>query len=276
MYDSIVLVLFFVTIIGVWIWLAGRMKRGGRGWFMRHFIGSTAGTFAGLVIVSLALALGIIEPKDRQHSSQQQAAAEPASSPDKHLPAYTVVKDEYKRDIKRSVEVRLPARVTKDELAAMAAAIKATATQKTNLTFIAYRLADDDGKGTAWATTHYMPELQITVLGLSLEGYQALSKIDVAKKYPDNKGAWLRDIGELSHVMVLYQRDGKYFIDQLFADGGKNTEAYRAKKLADGNLRLDEPDSSFHEYYVVKADGTLEGWGESGLYMNLRSLKMAH
>ncbi|MCV6429387.1 zinc ribbon domain-containing protein [Pseudomonas aeruginosa] len=275
MYDSIVLALFLAAIVGTWLWLAGRMKRGGKGPFLCHFVGSTVGIVAGLVVVTVAVSLGVIKPKDGHTAAPAQVASQPSGVAEISQPAYTVIKDEYKRDIKRTVVVQLAERVTKDQLTALAAAIKATATQKTNLTFIGYRLVDGDAKGAYWATTHYTPDLEVSILGLPLADYQTLSAIDIAKSYPDNKGAWLRDLGSMSHVMVLYQKGGKFFIDQLFANGGKNTEAYGVKKLADGSLRLEEPENSFKEYYVVKTDGTLEGWGEGGRYLTLHSLEVA-
>ena len=269
MYDSIVLVLFFAAIMSVWIWLAGRMKRNGRGWFMRQLAGSTAGTFAGLLVVVAAMALGVIKPNEGPSTSQAQTpSALPVKSADLLLPEYTVTKDEYKRDIKRTVEVQLPRRITKDQLAALASVIKAKATQETNLTFIGYRV-DGKSKGVYWATTHYDPDMKVVIQGMTLDDYQALTTIDLKPAYPGLKQAWLRDDG-FHCLMVMYQKDGKYFIDQLFADGGKNTDAYRSKTLPDGNLRLDDPESSFNEYYLVKADGTLEGWGESGIYMSLK------
>ena len=88
MHDTIVLILFFATVIGMWIWLSGRMKRNGRGWFLRHLAGASAGMFAGTMIVSIALAIGFIETKSHQQvakvesaSTQQEAPAKEAVEP---------------------------------------------------------------------------------------------------------------------------------------------------------------------------------------------------
>ncbi|WP_239502744.1 hypothetical protein [Pseudomonas putida] len=55
--------------------------------------------------------------------------------------------------------------------------------------------------------------------------------------------------------------DDKYFIDSVFANGGRNRDEYLAKRLPDETLRLQTSENDFGEYYVVSADGTLQGWG---------------
>ncbi|HHX6814692.1 TPA: hypothetical protein ACXJW0_006261, partial [Pseudomonas aeruginosa] len=72
--DALVMVLFVAAIAGGWWWLAKRMKASGRGWFVRHLLGSTAGTFAGLVVVSVALSLGIIEADQKSAPTPEQLA----------------------------------------------------------------------------------------------------------------------------------------------------------------------------------------------------------
>lgn len=64
--DFIVSIGFIVVCIGVWRWAALRLGRKGSGWFVRHFMGSCAGFFAGLLVVAFASALGIISPEEKQ------------------------------------------------------------------------------------------------------------------------------------------------------------------------------------------------------------------
>ena len=64
--DFIVSVWFFVVCIGVWRWLALRMGRKGRGWFVRHFMGSTLGFFAGFLFFGFAVAIGLISPEKKE------------------------------------------------------------------------------------------------------------------------------------------------------------------------------------------------------------------
>lgn len=179
---------------------------------------------------------------------------------------YTISKDELRDGRPRKVEVTLPRRLSDTELTEVAKAIRDNTELNADRTFIGFRV-EGQTDSTYWANASFDPDYQSRVIGLSAADYQTLSELDL-KGYPELVGSWLRD-GALGHVMVLYKKGGKYFIDQLFAGGGKNTEAYRSKKLADGSLHLEDPDNGFHEYYLMKADGTLEGWGENGRYMSL-------
>jgi len=180
--------------------------------------------------------------------------------------SYSITKDEFQEGRPRKVEVTLPKRVSDAELAQVAQAVRADTKFKPKITFIGFRIEGQTDK-SYWANASFSPEFKSTLIGLSAQDYQTLKTMDL-KAYPDKVGSWLRD-GALGHVMVLYKRNGKYSIDSIFPNGGKNTENYSAKKLPEGGLRLDEPENSFGEYYVVDASGNLQGWGENGMYMTL-------
>lgn len=180
--------------------------------------------------------------------------------------AYTITKDDFQEGRPRKVEVVLPKRVSDAELAEVAKSVRADTKSKPKATFIGFRIEGQNDKAY-WANASFDPDYKSSLIGLSAQDYQSLQTLDL-KAYPDKVGSWLRD-GALGHVMVLYKRNGKYAIDSIFPNGGKNTESYQAKKLPDGGLRLDEPENSFGEYYVVDGKGNLQGWGENGVYMTL-------
>lgn len=64
--DFLVFVGFVGAWVWVWLWLARRLGRNGRGWFVRHLIGSSVGSVAGLLVVSLALSVGIISSEKKE------------------------------------------------------------------------------------------------------------------------------------------------------------------------------------------------------------------
>lgn len=90
--DALVMMLCLAVVVGLWWWLAKRMKDGGRGWLLRHFAGSSAGMFAGLLVVALAIEVGLISPAPVeeqkggevaavvQAEAQPKAASEPAAA----------------------------------------------------------------------------------------------------------------------------------------------------------------------------------------------------
>jgi hypothetical protein len=184
--------------------------------------------------------------------------------------AYSITKDEQRPNAPRKVEVMLERRLTDTELAEVAAAVRDEAKEAAERTFIGFRVAGQT-ESAYWANASFEPDYSANVIGLSADGYQKLSSLDLSV-YPELVGHWLRD-GALGHAMVLYKNNGEYFIDSYFADGSKGTEAYTAKPLADGELRLEQP-NDFGEYYVLKKDGTLQGWSENGMYLALSPSKV--
>ncbi|WLI08315.1 zinc ribbon domain-containing protein [Pseudomonas sp. FP597] len=195
------------------------------------------------------------------------------SSPTTVLPpAYSITKDDFREGRPRKVEVMLPNRLNEAELAEVAKAIRANTKIKADQTFIGFRV-EGQSERTYWANASFDPDYKASLIGLSLPDYQTLKALDL-KAYPNRIGSWLRD-GSTGYVMVLYKQDDKYLIDSIFPSGGKNTVKYVSKKLADGGLRLDDPESDFNEHYVVDAKGNLQGWGENGVYMTLPPFKPA-
>jgi hypothetical protein len=256
--DGVVAIVALAVFIGVWWWLVKQLRKSGRGFLLRHLLGCTAAWMAGLLIVGSAISMGLIEAKPEQVAQKAE--------PSKLAIKYSIVKDEQRGNAPRKVEAMLPRRLTDAELAEVAKAIRDESKVKAERTFIGFRVEGQTDK-SYWANASFDPDYKGSLIGLGAADYQALTEMDLSA-YADQVGSWLRD-GALGHVMVLYKKDGKYFIDSVFSGGGKNTNAYIAKSLPEGGLRLEEPDNGFGEYYILKKDGVLEGWGNNGKYMSL-------
>ena len=230
-----------------------------------------------VVVVSMCSGGEKDKPLDRSAAVEQKQESQQISEFDKKSienvsqTPYSKNLDETFAPYKRTVEVVLASRVTEEELTLIAKKIFAQSKTKTDRTFIGYRL-DGQTKGAYWATSHYDPKLKVTILGLTLGDFQNLQAIDVAKVYPNATGAWLRDDG-FGCLMVIYERNGKLLLDSIFPSGEKTTSSVVSKKMPGGSVRIAEPENSFGEYYVVDADGGLQGWSENGVYMTLKPLQ---
>lgn len=66
--DGLIGLLCLGIAVGTWWWLASRMKRNGRGWFIRNIAGSFAGCFMAFFLVGMAIEAGIIESKSPEKS----------------------------------------------------------------------------------------------------------------------------------------------------------------------------------------------------------------
>lgn len=258
--DGIVGSVALFVFVAVWWGLAKLLRKSGRRFLVRHLLGCAGGWMAGLLVAGSAVSMGLIEPKTAEVAQIAQ--------PDKPGFEYEIIKDEFSGGRPRKVEVLLSRRLTEAELADVSEKIRDDSDTDAEKTFIGFRVRGQTFS-SFWANASFEPEYRGNVIALNAADYDKLSKLDLSS-YVEPMGAWLRD-GALGHLMVLYTKDGKYFIDSIFASGGRNAEEYLAKRLPDGTLRLETPDNGFNEYYIVRTDGVLQGWGESGMYMSLPS-----
>ena len=73
--DGLVGILSLGVGAGTWWWLAGRMKKSGSGWLTRQVAGIFACCFMAVVVVTLAVAVGIIESKEPEQAKTPVATA---------------------------------------------------------------------------------------------------------------------------------------------------------------------------------------------------------
>ncbi|MCH7306591.1 hypothetical protein MMO38_00320 [Acinetobacter sp. NIPH 1852] len=78
---------------------------------------------------------------------------------------YDIISDEKMRTIKRSVNVELPERLSKEQLEQLAYEIKNLDKNEYERTFILYRIKGEKSDA-AWATTHFNPNLEVKFIGL--------------------------------------------------------------------------------------------------------------
>lgn len=251
-----------IAIIGGWVWLwlalAKQHKAKGRGWFSRNMMAGFASSIAAAVAMTVLAAM-LPDPDGETARANTPTAV-----------AYTIVSDETLPSIKRSVEVRLAQRPSKQQLEAVAKEIKAKDRRKYERTFISYRLEGQPTDSTYWATTHYNPELEVRIMGFSAEEYTALAQLDIDAKYEQAVGSWLIERG-LNHLSVVYSKGEEVFKDDIFSSGAINTSELVAERLDDGSVRLQEPDEGFGEYYTIDPEGNLHFWSEERNYFSAPS-----
>lgn len=225
-------------------------------------------------VLSLALAAPFLPDVEEteenvSHSSNENKVSTKAPELVDNSITYTIISDDRKHNIKRSVEVQINERISAETLERLAKEIKAKDSSDYDRTFIGWRLKDDPKGSMYWATTHYDPNLKVEIQGPTAEQYEYLLKIK-----PDVKGkvlgSWLEtDYGSLSHRLVIYQSNNKTYYKNYMMDGTNGTGEYYVDRDGDGaryRLDVDEP-----EYFVINGDGSLSYWSEDG--RNFRNLK---
>lgn len=218
--------------------------------------------WVGLTVVVLFV-IGMCSGKPTSPPAQNSAGVAPTIT---QAPvSFTITKDDAREGRPRKMEVLLPRRLNDADLAQVATAVRDTG-KVSPRTFIGFRVEGQQDKAY-WANVMFDPDYKAHVIGLSEQDYNTLRYVDL-NSYQDALGLWMLD-GALGHILVLYQKGGRYQMDSIFTTG-KRTETYIGKKLATGDLRLTDPDNGHGEYYVLKPDGTLEGWGKEGRYQVLQ------
>jgi hypothetical protein len=198
------------------------------------------------------------------------------------LSAYGIeikIAEDYKRlKVKRSVKVVVSEKVTTEDLSKLAVKIKNSDPIPYQRTFIGYLLKGQEDEGF-WATTSFSPDLEVKILGVSVEDDNASKQLKI-----DNAvGAWL-DPGNVIHA--IYYKNKELYLGYKSAssekDVGKRTinspdEEMVVKKVKQG-LRVDDKNGNdFGDFYIINKNGDLEVWSEKkGKYRTLKKLNLRY
>jgi hypothetical protein len=87
---------------------------------------------------------------------------------------YTIIRTEVVPGIKRSLDIRLNRTVSEEVLRAIATKLKNSDHGTYERTFISYYLPGMKVGSGAWATSHFDPDLEICILGVSTDQEELL------------------------------------------------------------------------------------------------------
>jgi hypothetical protein len=276
-------VLIPIALIGSWAlgWVMIKDRLNGRHLLLRHLAGAIGGFVAMMVLGAILAGVGFLKPKDRQvqedgptetvpSSEERQATAtDPKPRSDQKAPepkpinvAYTVTEDTLMAPYKRSVEIELGERITEDELRWIAARVMASGKTKVERTFIGYRLKGQPSNTAYWATTHHNPDLEVRIQGLTKEGYEALSSLQVPEALSkDVVGTWIYEDVGLSALNVVYRKNSKLFLARIFPNGEELSNEELAVKNVNGEVRVAEKGNEHGEYFTLDSTGVMHWWG---------------
>ncbi|MCK4694738.1 MAG: hypothetical protein KAT74_03200 [Candidatus Cloacimonetes bacterium] len=183
---------------------------------------------------------------------------------------YNIIQENKIPDIKRSVDIRINRRVSKDELREIALTIKAKDKSGYDRTFICYYLPDmiiDEG---AWATTHFNPELEVKILGATEEELAILGESSTSETEREILGIWLDE--NIPVKLVLFRRNGKSFIEMTYKDDSVGTYEMIEKNTSRGLRFDDKKGSAFGDHYLINKNGELELRDYEGLIYIIKKL----
>ncbi len=204
-----------------------------------------------------------------------QTQPEPASTPSSAIPAdvtYTVIDETKLPGIKRSVDIRLNKHVSKDTLTAIAKAVKASDSSTYERTFIGYYLPDMQVHAGYWATTHYNPDLDVRILGLSADAATKLSaKPETTDR--DEIGRWLDESPFAGKRIVIFRDKGKLFMESTYKDGSSGSNEIVESQSPLGR-RFNKPGgSTAGDHWVLDSNGDLQLRDDEGLISTAKKLQ---
>ena len=184
--------------------------------------------------------------------------------PKSTIPAYTVIEDTKQLGIKRVVEIRLDKRVSEEMLVAIAKKVRASDNGYYERTFIGYYLPYMQVGTGYWASTHYNPDLNVKVLGLSADAASTLSaKPEVSTR--DEIGRWLDDSPSMGHRIAIFRDNGKLFMELTGYDGSSGTNEIIESQSSLGRRFSKPSGSTSGDHWILDSNGNLQVRDNQGL-----------
>ncbi len=238
---------------------------------MRHLLTLVA-------FVSLAT-VGCNDSQQSSTARQQSATSQPAQQRPKLqepiIPvdvSYSIIDSSMLPGIKRSLDVRLNKKVSDTTLGAIALKLKSKDSRDYERTFITYYLPGMAVGAGAWATTHFNPDLEVRILGLTAEEEEKL----VAEPAPANReiiGRWLDESPFIGSRITIFREDGQLFIEQMFNDGSSLKKELVEKKTPLGRRFDNVEGSSAGDHWVLGSDGNLQVRDNDGLITTAKKIE---
>ena len=179
--------------------------------------------------------------------------------------SYSIIDSTAIAGIKRSLDVRLNKRVAEDTLHAIAHKLKSQDSRNYDRTFITYYLPGMTVGTGAWATTHFTPELEVKILGLSTEEEKKLSTAPAPER-EEIVGRWLDEIPNASSSITIFHEGGKLYVEEKYADGGSRKKELVEKRSSLGR-RFDEVGGATEpgDHWILDSRGNLQLHDNDGL-----------
>jgi hypothetical protein len=186
--------------------------------------------------------------------------------------------------IKRSLDIRLNKRVSKDVLKSIAFKLKDSDPNIYERTFISYYLPDMEVGAGGWATTHFNPNLKVFIYGLTVEQEQEVqSKIDQEQAIKDKieqkqnliaeskdasvtiVGKWLDETPFFGNITIIFHQNGKPFMKNIYNDGSSGLKKLIEKKSSRGRHFEEVGGSEYGDHYLLDSSGNLQLRDNMGL-----------
>ena len=174
---------------------------------------------------------------------------------------YTIISDNSLFRIKRSVDVRLDRKVSKEVLRSLAIELRNADKGEYQRTFIVYYLPGMTVGAGGWATTHFNPELEVRILGLTAEEEKVRSQAQSPSR--EQLGVWV-DNRPFMGTISIFREGGKLLVEKKYKDGSTSKKEVVEKPSRRGRRFEEKEGAAFGEYFLIDRQGKLQLWDEDG------------
>lgn len=201
------------------------------------------------------LALLILTPTD-DDSGQTQSIPEDLN--------YEIINEDVVPDARRSLDVRLSRKVPPEVLRSLAQKLKDSDSGSYDRTFIGYYLPGQTVNAGGWATSHFKPDLNVKILGVTAEKERELREGN-DEVQGEVIGKWFYEGGFPSGSrIVLFRKDGNLQMKRTYEDGSSATTEMVEKQSSRGR-RIEEKNNDTVDYWLINESGNLESRDDDGL-----------
>lgn len=185
---------------------------------------------------------------------------------------YSIISDNDFRDVKRSIDVRLDKKVSVEVLRTIARKLKNMERKKYERTFIAYYLPNMEVGAGAWATSHFDPELEVRILGLTAEEEEKMARAAKSTSR-DVVGIWMDDRPYVGATITIYRENKKLYLESNYKDGSGSTEEMAETQSTIGTKLVEKGGNPHGEYFVLDKKGNLQAGDNDGIFLKYKKLQ---
>lgn len=184
---------------------------------------------------------------------------------------YTIIKEEKLGTIKTMIDIRLESEMNEDTLRKIARELRSEGRSQFTRVFINYYLPDMEVGAGAWALSHFNPDLEVEIIGLSKD-----EKAELFNKPSSYEGTligkWLDTSPYSGGIITISKNADNLKIYKKYSDGSES-EKKLIEKIVNGQKRWNEEGNTFGEYYLLNKDGSLSIYDPDGLYLTFKSVE---
>ena len=184
---------------------------------------------------------------------------------------YTIINEETLSNIKTMIDIRLESEINESDITKIANELKKDGREKYQRIFINYWLPDMEVGSGAWAFSHFNPNLEVEILGLTKEEKTRLME-ETADSSENLIGRWIDNSPYSGGVYSISRNGSELELTVTYGDGSKGIKKLLEKTVG-SQKRWVEEGNTFGEFYLLDNEGNLGIFDGDGLYKTLKKMK---